>query len=168
MKTNVNNFKDWKLNEQKLRKTLVRGAGKRYGEEGFDQKQAYDDLEDTSELDDLFKQLAENPEYIKRFAKGISSKISLEEIKAALEQSIKSSNISKYIANSEKRSPGKWWDSDDNLVDDISDYGDEIVLNTWEEYQNSPWRNYDLDSNASYNKEEMFNAYAPIRVRSKK
>lgn len=107
MKKNILKFSNWKrINEGKLRNELVRNAGRGYDiknledgsvdivqpwkktKHGFDQKSAYDEMEDTTELDNLYKELSHDPIMLKRFLLKMSKHVSIEDIESAMKSAI--------------------------------------------------------------------------------
>jgi hypothetical protein len=89
-------FNQWnKVNESSLRNELVRSAGKGdihgmpdANKQGFDQKTAFDNLDDNTEFMDLYDELSKYPEFLNIFIRKISRHASMDSIKSAMQSTL--------------------------------------------------------------------------------
>ena len=177
----VHNFNKWhKLNEQKLRNELVRkaGTGGKYGiatgEDGFDQKGAFDDSTNATKdgLEHMFKRLSKDPDAASAFIRKISKHVSIEDIAQSMHDAIANSNPDSqnidYISTFGDDDNGLPWFGKDDNVADSSEYEDEFEIDDYKAYQDSPYTNDNWEGSGG---ESMFNQYrkrGPLRVRSKR
>jgi hypothetical protein len=177
----VHSFNNWKkLNEQKLRNELVRNAGtgdkfgRVTGDDGFDQKSAYDDIRNSTKdgLEHMFKRLSKDPDAANAFIRKISKHVSIEDIAQSMHDAIINSNPGSqnidYITTFGDDDNGSPWLGKDGRETDSSEYEDEFEIDDYTAYQDSPYTNDNWEGNGG---EAMFNQYrkrGPLRVRSKR
>ena len=166
----VAGFNSWykknKLNEGKLRNELVRKAGTRdnygiaTGEDGFDQKGAFDDSQKATQdgLNHMFSKLANDPEAARLFIRKLSKHTSLEDIAQAMHTSLNNPTV-----HSIQRFGDSEWDI--NPTSDFDEYGPEEEFDNWEDYDASPY-------DTSHTNKGLFNTYKEkhgnLKVRKKK
>lgn len=124
---NVLTFNQFKtINESKLRNKLVKKAGSRdiHGNDtgiSFNQKSAYDDLEDKSDIDLLYQVLSNmDNSALETFTRSLSKFTSIDDIKNAMRRYILTHDDGdEKIKFSREAKKGGLSDSDISLIGDI-------------------------------------------------